>query len=77
MFSIEEHFGVVFSGNELAVFQDIGELKTFLISKARNGITKLYGEGLARVVRPWLSPEEENQVGSDQEYRCTLLSLRS
>ena len=38
MFSIEEHFGVMFSGNELAEFKNIGELKTFLLSAsaARN-----------------------------------------
>jgi hypothetical protein len=29
MFSIEGHFGVVFSGNEITVFQEIGELKHF------------------------------------------------
>ncbi|HEV8724152.1 MAG TPA: acyl carrier protein [Candidatus Binatia bacterium] len=34
MFSIEEHFGVMFSGNELAEFKNIDELKQFL---TRNG----------------------------------------
>jgi acyl carrier protein len=35
MFSIEQAFGVQFSGNELAEFKNIGELKTFLASKGR------------------------------------------
>lgn len=30
MFSIEQAFGVRFSGNELAEFKNIGELKAFL-----------------------------------------------
>jgi acyl carrier protein len=30
MFSIEQAFGVHFSGNELAQFKNIGELKVFL-----------------------------------------------
>jgi acyl carrier protein len=33
MFSIEQAFGVQFSGNELAQFKNIGELKAFLKSK--------------------------------------------
>lgn len=33
MCSIEQAFGVQFTGNELAEFQDIAELKRFLISK--------------------------------------------
>jgi acyl carrier protein len=33
MFSIEQAFGVHFSGNQLAQFKNIGELKAFLISK--------------------------------------------
>ena len=33
MFSIEQAFGVRFSGNQLAEFKNIGELKTFLMSK--------------------------------------------
>jgi acyl carrier protein len=33
MFSIEQAFGVHFSGNELAQFKNIGELKAFLMSK--------------------------------------------
>jgi acyl carrier protein len=32
MFSIEQAFGVHFSGNELAQFKNIGELKAFLIN---------------------------------------------
>jgi acyl carrier protein len=32
MFSIERAFGVHFSGNELAQFKNIGELKAFLIN---------------------------------------------
>jgi acyl carrier protein len=32
MFSIEQAFGVRFSGNELAQFKNIGELKTFLMN---------------------------------------------
>ena len=31
MFSIEQAFGVHFSGNELAQFKNIGELKAFLM----------------------------------------------
>jgi acyl carrier protein len=31
MFSIEQAFGVHFSGNELAEFKNIGELKAFLM----------------------------------------------
>jgi acyl carrier protein len=34
MFSIEERFGVMFSGNDLAEFKDIGELKQFLTRNA-------------------------------------------
>jgi acyl carrier protein len=30
MFSIEEHFGVQFEGNELAEFANVGELERFL-----------------------------------------------
>jgi acyl carrier protein len=30
MFSIEQAFGVSFTGNELAEFKNIGELKVFL-----------------------------------------------
>lgn len=33
MFSIEEAFSVYFTGNELAEFKNIGEIKQFLISK--------------------------------------------
>ena len=33
MFSIEQEFGVRFSGNELAEFKNIGELKSFLSKK--------------------------------------------
>lgn len=33
MFSIEQAFGVQFSGNELAELANIGELKRFLASK--------------------------------------------
>lgn len=33
MFSIEQAFGVHFSGNELAEFKNIGELKAFLMNK--------------------------------------------
>ena len=33
MFSIEQTFGVRFSGNELAEFKNIGELKSFIIEK--------------------------------------------
>jgi len=32
MFSIEQAFGVHFSGNELAEFKNIGELKAFLMN---------------------------------------------
>jgi acyl carrier protein len=32
MFSIEQAFGVQFSGNELAQFKNVGELKAFLIN---------------------------------------------
>jgi len=32
MFSIEQAFGVHFSGNELAQFKNIGELKAYLIN---------------------------------------------
>jgi acyl carrier protein len=35
MVSIEETFGVQFSGNELAEFENVGELKQFLASRAR------------------------------------------
>jgi len=35
MFSIEQAFGVHFSGNELAQFKNIGELKAFLMSKGQ------------------------------------------
>jgi acyl carrier protein len=33
MFSIEQAFNVQFSGNELAQFKNIGELKVFLMNK--------------------------------------------
>jgi len=33
MFSIEQAFGVMFNGNELAEFKNIGELKRFLYTK--------------------------------------------
>jgi acyl carrier protein len=33
MFSIEQAFGVEFTGNELAEFQNIGELKRYLTVK--------------------------------------------
>ena len=33
MFSIEQTFGIVFTGNELAEMKDIGELKEFLAEK--------------------------------------------
>ena len=33
MFSIEQAFGLRFSGNELAEFKNIGELKAFLMNK--------------------------------------------
>jgi acyl carrier protein len=33
MFSIEETFGIQFAGNELAEFKDVGQLKSFLVSK--------------------------------------------
>jgi acyl carrier protein len=36
MFSIEQAFGVHFSGNELAEFNNIGELKAFLMSKGHS-----------------------------------------
>jgi acyl carrier protein len=36
MFSIEQSFGVRFKGNELAEMKNIGELKQFLVSKARS-----------------------------------------
>lgn len=36
MFSIEQVFGVHFSGNELAEFNNIGELKAFLMSKGHS-----------------------------------------
>ena len=36
MFSIEQAFGVRFSGNELAQFKNIGELKTFLMNNGNN-----------------------------------------
>jgi acyl carrier protein len=35
MFSIEQAFGVQFTGNELAEFKNIGELKRFLAVRAR------------------------------------------
>ena len=35
MCSIEEVFGVQFSGNQLAEFQNVGELKQFLTARAR------------------------------------------
>jgi acyl carrier protein len=35
MVSIEETFGVQFSGNELAEFENVGELKQFLARRAR------------------------------------------
>ena len=35
MFSIEEAFGVQFTGNQLAEFKNIGELKRFLGVKAQ------------------------------------------
>lgn len=35
MFSIEQSFGVRFRGNELADMKNIGELKQFLVSRAR------------------------------------------
>lgn len=35
MFSIEQAFGVRFSGNELADMKNIGELKKFLANKGR------------------------------------------
>ncbi len=36
MFSIEQTFGVQFSGNELAQFKNIGELKAFLMNKGHS-----------------------------------------
>lgn len=33
MFSIEQEFGVRFNGNELGELKNIGELKTYLMSK--------------------------------------------
>lgn len=35
MFSIEQEFGVRFNGNELGELKNIGELKTYLMSKGR------------------------------------------
>jgi acyl carrier protein len=33
MFSIEQEFGIRFSGNELAELKNIGELKSYLMSR--------------------------------------------
>ncbi len=38
MFSIEEHFGVRFEGNELAEFENVGALKQFLEANAGDGL---------------------------------------
>jgi acyl carrier protein len=43
MFSIEQAFAVQFTGNELAEFKTIGELKRFLVVRA--GISRASGEG--------------------------------
>lgn len=35
MFAIEQEFGVQFHGNQLAEFQNLGELEAFLAEKSR------------------------------------------
>lgn len=36
MFTIESAFGIQFIGNELAEFNDVGELKRYLAAKSRS-----------------------------------------